>query len=220
MWRDAALVCAKDLRIELRARVLLWQVLPFGVLSLVLFALALGPSLVALRHGAPGMLWLALLLATVLAAGRSAQIESPEGTRASVRLLGLDPGGVFLGKALALFVELAVLTAVLAVGLLVGFHVDGVRLALTAPLCACAVAALAAVGTLYGAVVAGTDVAGTLLPLLVLPALAPVLIAGERGTAAVLQGGGPGRWAVVLGVMAVVYVAVGVVLYGPLEEPS
>lgn len=220
MWRDAVLVCAKDLRIELRARVLLWQVLPFGVLSLVLFALALGPSLVALRHGAPGMLWLALLLATVLAAGRSAQIESPEGTRASVRLLGLDPGGVFLGKALALFVELAVLTAVLAVGLLVGFHVDGVRLALTAPLCACAVAALAAVGTLYGAVVAGTDVAGTLLPLLVLPALAPVLIAGERGTAAVLQGGGPGRWAVVLGVMAVVYVAVGVVLYGPLEEPS
>lgn len=220
MWRDAALVCAKDLRIELRARVLLWQVLPFGVLSLVLFALALGPSLVALRHGAPGMLWLALLLATVLAAGRSAQIESPEGTRASVRLLGLDPGGVFLGKALALFVELAVLTAVLAVGLLVGFHVDGVRLALTAPLCACAVAALAAVGTLYGAVVAGTDVAGTLLPLLVLPALAPVLIAGERGTAAVLQGGGPGRWAIVLGVMAVVYVAVGVVLYGPLEEPS
>jgi len=220
VWRDAVLVCAKDLRIELRARVLLWQVLPFGVLSLVLFALALGPSLVALRHGAPGMLWLALLLATVLAAGRSAQIESPEGTRASVRLLGLDPGGVFLGKALALFVELAVLTAVLAVGLLVGFHVDGVRLALTAPLCACAVAALAAVGTLYGAVVAGTDVAGTLLPLLVLPALAPVLIAGERGTAAVLQGGGPGRWAVVLGVMAVVYVAVGVVLYGPLEEPS
>lgn len=220
MWRDAVLVCAKDLRIELRARVLLWQVLPFGVLSLVLFALALGPSLVALRHGAPGMLWLALLLATVLAAGRSAQIESPEGTRASVRLLGLDPGGVFLGKALALFVELAVLTAVLAVGLLVGFHVDGVRLALAAPLCACAVAALAAVGTLYGAVVAGTDVAGTLLPLLVLPALAPVLIAGERGTAAVLQGGGPGRWAIVLGVMAVVYVAVGVVLYGPLEEPS
>jgi len=220
VWRDAVLVCAKDLRIELRARVLLWQVLPFGVLSLVLFALALGPSLVALRHGAPGMLWLALLLATVLAAGRSAQIESPEGTRASVRLLGLDPGGVFLGKALALFVELAVLTAVLAVGLLVGFHVDGVRLALTAPLCACAVAALAAVGTLYGAVVAGTDVAGTLLPLLVLPALAPVLIAGERGTAAVLQGGGPGRCAVVLGVMAVVYVAVGVVLYGPLEEPS
>jgi heme exporter protein B len=220
VWRDAALVCAKDLRIELRSRVLLWQVLPFGVLALVLFALALGPSLVALRHGAPGLLWLALLLATVLAAGRSSQIESADGTRTTVPLLGLDPGGVFLGKAIALFVELLVLGAVLSVGLLVGFHVDGGRLALAAPVCACAVAALAAVGTLYGAVVAGTDVAGTLLPLLVLPALAPVLIAGERATASILDGGGPGRWGIILGVMAAVYVAVGVVLYGPLEEPS
>ena len=82
------------------------------------------------------------------------------------------------------------------------------------------VAALAAVGTLYGAVVAGTDVAGTLLPLLVLPALAPVLIAGEKGTAAVLAGGGPGRWAVILLVMAAAYLAVGTLLYGALEEPS
>ena len=220
MWRDAALVCAKDLRIELRTRVLLWQVVPFGLLALILFALALGPSLATLRHGAPGLLWLALLLASVLASSRSAAIESGEGTRSTVRLLGLDSGGVFLGKALALGTQLCVLAAVLEVGLLVLFHVDGARLALATPLCVCAIAALAAVGTLYGALVAGTDVAATLLPLLVLPALVPVLIAGERGTAAVLAGGGPGRWAIVLAVMAVAYLAVGVVLYGPLEEPS
>lgn len=220
MWRDAALVCAKDLRIELRTRVLLWQVVPFGLLALILFALALGPSLATLRHGAPGLLWLALLLASVLASSRSAAIEAGEGTRSTVRLLGLDSGGVFLGKALALGAQLCVLAAVLEAGLLVLFHVDGARLALATPLCVCAIAALAAVGTLYGALVAGTDVAATLLPLLVLPALAPVLIAGERGTAAVLAGGGPGRWAIVLAVMAVAYLAVGVVLYGPLEEPS
>lgn len=220
MWRDAALVCAKDLRIELRTRVLLWQVVPFGVLALILFALALGPSLATLRHGAPGLLWLAILLASVLASSRSAAIEAGEGTRSTVRLLGLDSGGVFLGKALALGAQLCVLAAVLELGLLVLFHVDGARLALATPLCVCAIAALAAVGTLYGALVAGTDVAATLLPLLVLPALAPVLIAGERGTAAVLAGGGPGRWAIVLAVMAVAYLAVGVVLYGPLEEPS
>jgi heme exporter protein B len=220
VWRDALLVCGKDLRIELRTRVLLWQVVPFGILALVLFALALGPSLVELRHGAPGLLWLALLLASVLASSRSAAIESGEGTSATVRLLGLDAGGVFLGKALALGIQLLVLAGVLELGLLVWFHVDGARLALATPLCVLAVAALAAVGTLYGALVAGTDVAATLLPLLVLPALAPVLIAGEKGTASVLAGGGPGRWAIVLGVMAVAYLAVGVVLYGPLEDPS
>ena len=220
MWRDAALVCGKDLRIELRSRVLVWQVVPFGILALILFALALGPSLDALRHGAPGILWLALLLASVLASSRSAAIEATEGTRATVRLLGLDAAGVFLGKVLALAVQLLVLTGILELGLLVLFHVDGGRLALATPLSCFAVVALAAVGTLYGALVAGTDVATTLLPLLVLPALAPVLIAGERGTASVLAGGGPGRWAIVLAVMAVAYLAVGVVLYGPLEDPS
>jgi heme exporter protein B len=220
VWRDAMLVAGKDLRIELRTKVLLWQVLPFAVLALLLFALALGPSPSALRHGAPGLMWLALLLSTVLAVTRSSALETREGTRAASRLLGLDPGGTFLGKAMALAVQLFVLGLVLEVGLLVFFHVDVARLALATPLALCAVAALAAVGTLYGALVAGTDVSGTLLPLLVLPALAPVLIAGERGTASVLAGGGPGRWAIVLGVMAVVYVAVGVVLYGPLEEPG
>jgi heme exporter protein B len=217
---DALLVAGKDLRIELRSRVLLWQVLPFGILALVLFALALGPSEAVLRRGAPGLFWLALLLAAVLAIARSAGIESAEGTRASVRLLGLDPGGVFLGKSCALLVELSALSLVLDLGLLLLFHVDAARLALALPLALLAVVALAAVGTIYGALVAGTDVAGTLLPLLVLPALSPVLIAGERGTASVLAGGGPGRWAVLLAVMAVVYVAVGIVLYGPLEEAS
>jgi heme exporter protein B len=220
VWRDAVLVCGKDLRIEARTRVVLWQVVPFGVLALILFALALGPSEVALRHGAPGLLWLALLLASVLASSRSAAIEATEGTRATVRLLGLDAGGVFLGKAIALGVQLLVLAGVLELGLLVLFHVDGGRLALATPICLLAVAALAAVGTLYGALVAGTEVSVTLLPLLVLPALAPVLIAGERGTASVLAGGGPGRWAIVLAVTAVVYLAVGVVLYGPLEDPA
>ncbi len=220
MWRDAMLVCGKDLRIELRTRVLLWQVVPFGILTLVLFALALGPSATALQRGAPGLLWLALLFASVLATTRSASIEAPEGTRASIRLLGLDAGGVFLGKAAALAVQLLAIAAVLELGLLVFFHVNAARLGIASPLELCALAALAAVGTLYGAVVAGTDVAGTLLPLLVLPALAPVLIAGEKGTAAVLAGGGPGRWAIVLAVMAVAYLAVGTLLYGALEEPS
>jgi heme exporter protein B len=214
------LVCGKDLRIEMRTRVLLWQVVPFGVLTLLLFALALGPSASALQRGAPGLLWLAMLFASVLATTRSASIEVPEGTRASIRLLGLDAGGVFLGKAAALAVQLLAIAAVLEVGLAVFFHVNGARLGIATPLEVCALAALAAVGTLYGALVAGTDVAGTLLPLLVLPALAPVLIAGEKGTAAVLAGGGPGRWAIILVVMAVAYLAVGTLVYGALEEPA
>ena len=42
MWRDGLLVAGKDLRIEARSRVALSQVVPFGVVALVLFAFALG----------------------------------------------------------------------------------------------------------------------------------------------------------------------------------
>jgi ABC-type transport system involved in cytochrome c biogenesis permease component len=44
MWRDAVLVAGKDLRIEARSRVALWQVVPFAVLVLVLVAFAIGPD--------------------------------------------------------------------------------------------------------------------------------------------------------------------------------
>ena len=49
MWRDAALVAGKDLRIEMRSRVATNQVAPFAVLVLVLFGFALDPSLQLLR---------------------------------------------------------------------------------------------------------------------------------------------------------------------------
>ena len=83
MWHDAVLVAGKDLRIEARARVALWQVVPFAVLVLVLLAFAIGPNQSSLRHAAPGIFWVALLFSTVLAIQRSVAVESGEGTRAT-----------------------------------------------------------------------------------------------------------------------------------------
>src|SRR5271157_4328129 len=113
MGRDARLVGGKELRIELRSRVALRQVVPFALLCLVLFAFALGPGPGALRSAAPGLFWLAVLFSTMLATQRSFAIESGEGVRDGLRLSGLDPGGVFLGKAAAVAVQLAVLQVVL-----------------------------------------------------------------------------------------------------------
>ena len=76
MWHDAMLVAGKDLRIEARSRVALWQVVPFALLVLVLLAFAIGPDQAALRHAAPGIFWVALLFSTVLAIQRSVAVES------------------------------------------------------------------------------------------------------------------------------------------------
>jgi len=222
MWRDAALVAGKDLRIEARSRVALWQVLPFAVLALVLFAFAVGPGRAALRQAAPGLFWLAVLFSTVLAVQRSMAVESGEGTRDGMRLSGIDPAGVFLGKGAAVAVQLALLQVVLFVGLVLLFdvHLKTAWLAVVASLLA--TVGLAAAGVLYGALSAGLRVRETLLPLLVLPILAPVLLAGSRAWSAALSGpasaGGP--WLRILGAFAAVYVVVGIVLYGPLQEAT
>ncbi len=222
MLRDAALVAGKDIRIEARSRVALWQVLPFAVLTLVLFAFALGPGQRALRSAAPGLFWLAVLFSTVLAIQRSFAIEAGEGTRDGLRLSGIDPAGVFLGKGAAVALQLAALQVVLYAGVTVlfGVHLRAWWLALAAS--ALATVGLAAAGVLYGALSSGLRVRETLLPMLVLPILAPVLLAGSKAWAAALSGpvsaGTP--WLRLLGAFAVVYVAVGVVLYGPLQEAA
>jgi heme exporter protein B len=222
MWRSALLVAGKDLRIELRSRVGLWQVLPFAVLALVLFAFALGPGPRILREAAPGLFWLAVLFSTVLSTQRSFAIESGEGTRDGLRLSGIDPAGVFLGKAAAVAVQLAVLEAVLWAGVtfLFGVHIRTTWLALVA--CVLATIGLAAAGVLYGALSAGLRVRETLLPLLVLPVLAPVLLAGSRIWSAALTGSVSAgtSWLRILGPFALVYVLVGIILYGPLQEVS
>jgi heme exporter protein B len=81
---------------------------------------------------------------------------------------------------------------------------------------------LAAAGTVYGVLAAGLRVRETLLPLLLLPVVAPVLLAATRAWEAALSGtpsdGNP--WLQLLGVFAVVYVTVGVVAFGPLLEDA
>ncbi|HVX23501.1 MAG TPA: heme exporter protein CcmB [Acidimicrobiales bacterium] len=222
MWRDALLVAGKDLRIEARSRVALWQVLPFALLVLVLFAFALGPGPSALKAAAPGLFWLAVLFSTVLATQRSFAIESAEGTRDGLRLSGIDPAGIFLGKAAAVAVQLILLQLVLWAGVTVlfGVRVQVAWLAVVASLLA--TVGLASAGVIYGALSAGLRVRETLLPLLVLPILAPVLLAGSKAWAAAITGATASgvSWLRILGPFAAVYLVVGVVLYGPLQEAA
>jgi heme exporter protein B len=222
MWRDALLVAGKDLRIELRSRVALWQVLPFALLTLVLFGFALGPGPAALRNASPGLFWLAVLFSTVLAVQRSYAIESGEGTRDGLRMSGIDPAGVFLGKAAAVAVQLVVLQVVLWAGvtLLFGVRIRVAWLALAAS--GLATIGLASAGVIYGALSSRLRVRETLLPMLVLPVLAPVLLSGARAWAGAISGAaaaGAG-WLRILGPFAAVYLAVGIALYGPLQEAA
>lgn len=228
MWRDALLVAGKDLRIELRSRVVLHQVVPVGALVLVLFAFALGPDHGALSLAAAGLFWVAVLFVTVLAVQRSTAVESGAGARDALRLSGLDPAGVFLGKAVAVVAQLLVVQVLLAVGvvLLYDAHVRSWPVLVGAALAGAV--GLASIGTLYGGLTGGLRVRETLLPFLLLPLAAPVLVAGTRLWQQALGhqvtggagGTGGGSWLVVLLVFAVAYTALGLLVFGPVQEAT
>jgi heme exporter protein B len=223
MWRDTVLVAGKDLRIEARSRVALSQVAPFGVVALVMFAFALGPDRAPMAKGAPGLFWVAVLFCTVLAIQRSVSVEAVDGARDGLRLSGIDPAGVFLGKSAAVATQLVVLEMVLGVGVVVlyGARIEQPWLILAS--CVLGTIGLAATGTLYGALSAGLRVKETLLPFLLLPIVAPVLLAGTRIWQAALTGGTPSdgtQWLRLLVVFDAVYVALGILAYGPIQESA
>lgn len=223
MWRDAALVAGKDLRIEARSRVALGQVAPFGVVALVLFAFALGPDPAPMRRAAPGLFWVAVLFSTVLAVQRSVSVESADGARDGLRLAGLDPAGLFLGKAAAVAVQLLALEAVLGAGVVVLFGVRVTDPLLVVGSCLLGAVGLAASGTLYGALSAGLRVKETLLPFLLLPVVVPVLLAGTRLWQAGVAGGTPADgtpWLHLVLAFDAVYVAIGVLAFGPIQESA
>lgn len=222
MWRDAGLVAQRDLRIELRSRVTAQQVAPFALLVLLLFAFALDPDRGLLTRVAPGLYWTAVLFSGLLALGRSAALDRADGAGDALRLSGLDPAGVFLGKSAAVAAQLLALEALLAAGvaLLYGAEPGGVGLLVAT--CLAATAAVAASGTLYGALVGGFRVRETLLPLVLLPVLAPVLIGATRAFEAALGDalaeGWP--WCGLLAGFALVYSVAGALAYGTLLEDS
>src|SRR3989442_9289165 len=120
--RQALLVAGKDLRIEARSRVALNQVLPFAGIVLLLFAFALDPDRGLLPRVAPGLFWVAVLLAGLLALSRAFAVEGENGVRDALRLSGLDGAAVFCGKALAGAAQLGAPQGVLGVGGVVLSH--------------------------------------------------------------------------------------------------
>jgi heme exporter protein B len=223
MWRDAGLVAGKDLRVELHSRVTTNQVAPYSLLVLLLFGFAFDQDRALLLQAAPGLFWIAVLLCSLLAVQRSYALEAGDGARDGLRMSGLDAGGIFLGKAAAVAAQLAALEVLLGFGIVVLFGTDLRDPGLLVGTAAVATVGLAAAGTVYGVMAAGLRVRETLLPLLILPVVAPVLLAATEAWRAALAlpgAGSGGRWLILLASFAAIYLTLGVLAFGTLLEEA
>ena len=223
-WRIARAVAAKDLRIEMRSRVVTNQVVPFAGLVMVMFAFALDNDTV-LERVAGGLIWLATLFSLFILVQRSFAIDTADGALDSLRVAGVNPAGIFAGKAMTLMVELLSLEITLTVAAIVLYRVDlrPSSLVVLVTCMVCATIGLAFVGTLYGGLAAGMRGRETLLPLLLLPVVAPVLIGATKATEAAFRINGVATgdgwpWIGLLAVFAVVFGVGGLSAFGALIE--
>ena len=218
------LIAGRDLRIERRSRVALNQVIPFAGMVLIMFGFAIDDTGLMQRI-APGLIVLATVFALLVLVQRAFVIETEDGALDALRTAGVAASAMYWGKTLALAAQLGLLEVVLLVLaiLLYGSEVRPSGSVLLVTTWVVATLGLAAVGTLYGGLAAGARGRETLLPLLLLPVVAPVLIGANRAVEAAL-GAGTTRvsdgwpWLGLLAVFTVTFGAGGTVAFGPLID--
>ena len=191
LLRDIHHILMKELLTEWRTREILTAMGVLGTLVLVVFAFAFPPGGVSYQRLAPGILWVAFVFAGILGMNRSMAQEKEEGCLQGLLLSPADRGALYLGKFLANLVFLSAIEA-LVVGLcILFFNVSFSQgFGLFVLVTVLGSVGYVAVGTLFSAVAAQTRFQEVLLPVLLLPLAAPILVAVVKCSGAILGGGG------------------------------
>jgi heme exporter protein B len=214
----ATAILRKDLTVELRTRESVPAMVLFSVTVFVLFHFGLDRDTLE-GDLATGVIWVTLLLAALLGINRLYVAERDQGGFTGMRLAPIDLTALWLAKAAALFLYLAVLEVVALPAfdlLLLGPGLDGALPELL-PILLLANLGLAAVGALISALAIETRARDLIVPLLLLPLLVPVIIAAAQATEPLLAAGQSpddlAKWLGFLALYDVVFVLVSVAVF-------
>jgi heme exporter protein CcmB len=182
------LVTRKDLLIEVRSREILYTTLFFAVSCVLVFAFGFVREGRALEDAAAGILWIAIAFSGTLALGRAFERERQSETLRALLIAPIDRPALYVGKLLGILLLLAVVEALVVPLIALMFQAPMFREPLLMlGLLATGTIGFAAVGTLFAAMLVRARSRDVLLPVLLYPITVPVIIAGVRGTAALLQ---------------------------------
>ena len=188
--RGALAILRKDLRIEWRTKESLASFAVLAVLLLVVFLVAHDPSPEQAPALAPSVLWATFVFTGLLGIQRAFLLERENDCLAGLLGAPIDAASIYAGKLAATVVLLAVLQAFVLplVGLFLHVNVLPVLPALVLVLLLGNLG-FAALATLFAAIAVRVRAREVMLPVLLLPLLVPVIIAGVKATQAVLGGG-------------------------------
>lgn len=190
--RPLLFIIRRDLLLAMRRKNEVLTTLSFFIIVAALFPLGIGPEPALLRKIAPGVLWVAALLATMLGLQRMFEPDRADGT---LEQIALSPAPLVLlvaGKIAAHWLVSGLPLILLAPLLCVQFDLDAsatgvlmLSLLLGTPL-------LSLIGSIGAALTLGLRGGGLLLSLLVLPLYVPALIFGAGAVEAHRSGLGAG----------------------------
>lgn len=186
--RTVWLVTRKDLLVEARSKEILYTTLFFAVACVLVFAFGFVKEGRPVADAAAGILWIAIAFSGTLALGRAFERERQSETLRALMIAPIDRPALYLGKLLGVLLLLAAVEVIVVPLVALMFQAalfdHG---ALMLGLLATGTIGFAAVGTLFAAMLVRARSRDVLLPVLLYPITIPVIIAGVRGTAALLQ---------------------------------
>ena len=182
------IIVRRDLHLALRQGMDSLMIVAFFAITVILFPFGVGPEPKILARIAPGIIWVAALLSSMLSLERLFQSDFDDG---SLELLALQPVALEVTVIAKVFVHwittglpLIIMAPILA--LMLGLPEEGLWSLLIA-LCL-GTPCLSLIGAIGAALILGARRGGTLLSLLVLPLYIPILIFGVSSVDAIING--------------------------------
>lgn len=220
-WRQALEIARVDLTVERRIGNTLRITLPFGIVALMVFPLALGLQLNLVSAIGLGVFWSLGILFGMQVALRQSASDTPE-RRDLQSLLGVDPAARFVGRVLSGGLLMVGFMVILLAGVLVLFDPDVPEgswpvLLLSTLLVAVGLTELA---TLAGEVTTGLSNRTVLASLIVAPLALPLIIGASQSVTAIGRDTGNLAWILLLIVSDLALAVAGVALARPLEEAT
>ncbi len=182
------LLIRKDLVVEFRSREILYTTLFFAMSTVLVFAFGFVRDGRAVDDAAAGILWVAIAFSGTLALGRAFERERQNETLRGLLLSPIERPALYLGKLAGMMILLMAVEAIIVP--IIAFMFQAAFFAYPLQMIALLVTGtlgFSAVGTLFAAMLVRSRSRDVLLPILLYPITVPVIVAGVRGTAALLQ---------------------------------
>jgi heme exporter protein B len=205
----------KDLRLEWRSKDAINGMLFFSLLVVVLFSFAFDPTMAVSRQIAGGILWVALLFASVTALNQTWTRELRHQVLDAQRMAPSPASALFLAKVLANFIFVTMIQIIIGPLFIVFYNLRAVGqgwwMLAVLPL---GTLALVVNGTFFAALSLRTRNREMLLPLILFPITIPALLAMVQSTTGILSGEfDPGLWIRLLGGYDLIFLTISLLLF-------